>query len=286
MGVVALTPAIALAQSTYCAGDTGKPLDCAGTSGAANCYLGSLYALNDRMDCDFNAGSRSTGASVTAIYLAPGSGHPDEELHVYGTDEEGDAFCCIEELTTAGGANWNLFINGADGYDDTVAFDDGTYTLASYDETVSTVWVQVLGNGGDDDITCPLNNVANHCVVAGGPGNDTLTAGPLWAQLWGGAGEDVITGGDSADHIDGGPDADIIDAGLGNDLVCAGASSGGPFDAVDGGGGDDRIWGGDSSLPGDAVIDGSNGTDQCAGAGSTTGCEIFTLPIAAFGFCL
>jgi len=75
-------------------------------------------------------------------------------------------------------------------------------------------WIEVSGAGGDDTIRIDESNGAfadEHLTgLDGGAGNDILVGGNGSQALFGRSGHDII---------DGGPDADAIDAGAGDDLV-------------------------------------------------------------------
>jgi len=141
---------------------------------------------------------------------------------------------------------------------------------------------QILVNGGNVSITGGTPTVANTALIQvfGQGGNDTITLdesnGALpAAQLFGGAGNDVLTGGSGADLLFGGAGNDTLLGKGGNDLLFGGAGNdvltgGDGDDQVFGEGGNDRmIWnpGDDSDLfeGGDAVdtaeINGGNGSE-------------------------
>src|SRR5262249_11748824 len=89
---------------------------------------------------------------------------------------------------------------------------------------------QILVNGGAVPIDGGQAPVANTTgiVVSGGSGDDTITLdesnGALpAAQLFGGKGNDVLTGGSGADQLFGGNDNDTLNGGDGNDFLDGGA---------------------------------------------------------------
>jgi VCBS repeat-containing protein len=81
-------------------------------------------------------------------------------------------------------------------------------------------------------------------TIYGGNGNDSITGSSTQDALNGGNGQDTIHGGDGDDIIHGGNGGDILDGEAGNDELY-------------GDNGDDRLIGGD----GDDLIDGNNGFD-------------------------
>jgi Ca2+-binding RTX toxin-like protein len=75
---------------------------------------------------------------------------------------------------------------------------------------------------GDLKDSVTINALFNQIVLDGGPGPDTLVAGPAdpsgtWTMLRGGAGDDKLVGGDGIDLLDGGPGADVMSGGGGSD---------------------------------------------------------------------
>src|SRR5262249_26317485 len=130
---------------------------------------------------------------------------------------------------------------------------------------------QLLVNGGVVPIEGGQPTVANttEIVVFGQGGNDTITLdesnGALpAAELFGGAGNDVLTGGSGADLLFGGTGNDILNGKGGNDLLFGGAGN----DVLDGGTGDDQLFGeaGNDRMvwnPGGGtdLMEGGDGTD-------------------------
>jgi uncharacterized protein YkwD len=101
----------------------------------------------------------------------------------------------------------------------------------------------VLGDTADDTITLGLANgqitvsgVAQSfaaasvrtIVVDGGSGDDTITVNPAITTpclLYGGIGNDTLTGGGWADQLYGGPGNDTLNGGPGNDLLYGGGGA-------------------------------------------------------------
>jgi Ca2+-binding RTX toxin-like protein len=144
-----------------------------------------------------------------------------------------------------------IFVNGGN-----VSITGGTPTVAN------TAMIQVFGQGGNDTITLDESNGA-------------LPA----AQLFGGAGNDVLTGGSGADLLFGGAGNDILNGKGGNDLLFGGAGN----DTLIGGDGDDQVFGeaGNDRMiwnPGDDsdLFEGGDGTDTAEVNGGN-GAEIFTV---------
>jgi Ca2+-binding RTX toxin-like protein len=144
-----------------------------------------------------------------------------------------------------------------------------------------------MGTGGNDTITFQLQkNTILLCkhgckistftlaqvgriVIFGSSGNDTLkmpTNVNRPFEVYGGAGNDTITGGTGDDILDGGLGNDKIYGGGGNDIL----RGGGGNDYLDGGAGDDLLLGGDGAdqLLGGAgrdVLLGGAGVDKLSG---------------------
>jgi hypothetical protein len=110
------------------------------------------------------------------------------------------------------------------------------------------VEVVVFGGDGDDTITGTPGND----FIYGQNGNDVLTGGAGNDQLIGGNGNDRIDGGTGDDIITGDYGNDVLVGGVGNDILFGGADN----DFLDGGTGDDYLSGGagrDTFSGGDGV---------------------------------
>jgi uncharacterized delta-60 repeat protein len=77
-----------------------------------------------------------------------------------------------------------------------------------------------LGGGND---TANVDASTQSVSVYGGAGNDTLTGGDGYQVFFGGDGNDTLLGGDGADRLTGDGGNDSIDGGLGGDHVYGGA---------------------------------------------------------------
>jgi Ca2+-binding RTX toxin-like protein len=144
-----------------------------------------------------------------------------------------------------------ILINGG-----AVPITGGTPTVAN------TALIQVFGQGGDDTITL---NEANGALPAanifGGNGNDTITGGSGGDMLFGQAGNDTLLGKGGSDFLFGGAGDDVLTGGDADDQVF-------------GEGGNDRmIW-----NPGDDtdIFEGGAGNDTAETNGGN-GAEQFTL---------
>lgn len=134
------------------------------------------------------------------------------------------------------------------------AHEQGDQSLAAEasSEVFKTPFGQAFGKGGNDTID-GLDDMRNMLyggdgedVITGGNqmdfifgqrGNDNITGGEGNDFLYGGAGQDSIYGDDGNDLIDGGSDADLLSGGDGDDVLIAGGG-----DEVRAGKGGDTLY--------------------------------------------
>ena len=95
-----------------------------------------------------------------------------------------------------------------------------------------------LNGGPGDDVLVGADNLKN--VIYGGAGNDTITGGSLADVLVGDAGRDVLYGGAGSDTVFGGGNDDRLFGGLAADIL----TGDGGNDVLDGGAGADTLTGG------------------------------------------
>jgi Ca2+-binding RTX toxin-like protein len=91
-------------------------------------------------------------------------------------------------------------------------------------------------------LACEATAIAGFEINTGA-GNDVVTLGrtvPVPATIWGGEGDDVLTGGAGNDKLVGGPGDDELNGRGGNDLLIGGPGD----DVLNGGPGEDRLIGG------------------------------------------
>src|SRR5215218_1636627 len=162
--------------------------------------------------------------------------------------------------TTASFSGGVLSVNG-DSLDNTIAVsrDAAGKILVNGGAVAVIAKIQVFGLSGNDTISLSEANGALPAAnLFGGGGNDTLTGGSGGDQLFGQAGNDTLLGKGGADLLFGGTENDTMTGGDADDQVF-------------GQGGDDRmIWnpGDDTDLNegadgGDTVeVNGGNGTEQ------------------------
>ncbi len=137
-----------------------------------------------------------------------------------------------------------------------VAISGGTPTVAN------TSLIQVFGQGGDDTITLDESNgELPRANLFGGAGNDTMTGGSGADMLFGQSGDDTLLGKGGADFLFGGAGNDVLTGGDGDDQMFGEA------------GNDRMIWnpGDDSDL-----MEGGAGEDTAEINGGNGG-EIFTI---------
>lgn len=108
-----------------------------------------------------------------------------------------------------------------------------TFTLAQVGRIV------IFGGSGNDKLKVPTN-LGLAFEIYGGAGDDTITGGSLADILDGGLGNDKITGGGGDDLVRGGGGNDMLDGGAGNDLLLGGDG----VDQLLGGAGRDVLIGG------------------------------------------
>ena len=135
------------------------------------------------------------------------------------------------------------------------------------------------GYSSSNAVQCPSAGVT-HVRYDLGDGDDSASGsdepGTLALQVYGGAGNDALTGSGGVDLLDGGEGRDSLSGGLGKDVVLGGAGnddlSDGDSDAdrVEGGAGDDDFYGGVGPVnfkggPGDDNLIGGDGNDELDG---------------------
>jgi Ca2+-binding RTX toxin-like protein len=165
-------------------------------------------------------------------------------LSVFGSPHD-------DAITLSRNAAGALFVNGG-----AVSIKGGVSTVAN------TSLIQVFGQAGDDTISIDETNGAMPAAqLFGGDGNDTLSGGSGADLLFGQAGNDTLLGKGGNDQLFGGDGNDTLTGGAGNDQVFGQA-------------GDDRmIW-----NPGDGsdLLEGGAGIDTAEVNGGN-GAEVFTI---------
>jgi Ca2+-binding RTX toxin-like protein len=183
---------------------------------------------------------REDKAMTTTATFLPGSG----QLSVFGDSLNNN-------ITTSRDAAGRILING------------GAVPIVGGDPTVAnTSLLQVFGQAGNDTISLDETNSALPAAeLFGGDGNDTLTGGSGNDLLFGGAGNDILNGKGGDDLLFGGAGDDTLIGGAGNDQMFGGA------------GNDRMIW-----NPGDGtdLMEGGDGNDTAEVNGGNAS-ETFTI---------
>jgi len=144
----------------------------------------------------------------------------------------------------------------------------------------------LVGNGGTVPIDGGVATVINTDLITafGGAGNDVITLDETngilpAARLFGGAGDDTLTGGSGNDELNGGSGNDALFGRAGNDVLSGGDGN----DTLTGGAGSDHMFGGDGNdrliwNPGDGsdLFEGGDGIDTAEVNGGS-GAETFTV---------
>jgi Ca2+-binding RTX toxin-like protein len=138
-----------------------------------------------------------TVPAVTASFI-PNSGL----LSVFGDSLNNN-------ITISRDAAGKILVNGG-----AVSVIGGTPTVANVSQ------MQVFGLGGNDTITLnEANGALPRALLFGGAGNDVLTGGSAADQLFGQAGNDTLLGKGGADFLFGGADNDTLTGGDADDQV-------------------------------------------------------------------
>ena len=144
-----------------------------------------------------------------------------------------------------------------------ILINDGTVAVLGGNPTVAnTDLIQLFGQAGNDTITVDeVNGPMPAALLFGGDGNDTLTGGSANDQLFGQSGNDTLLGKGGNDQLFGGDGNDVLTGGTGDDQVFGEA------------GNDRMIW-----NPGDGsdLLEGGDGTDTAEVNGGN-GAENFTI---------
>lgn len=111
----------------------------------------------------------------------------------------------------------------------------------------------LFGGAGDDD----LSGSAGHDTLDGGDANDTLNGGSGFDNLYGGDGNDTLNGGAHTDTLWGGTGDDLLQGGSGDDVLLGGVGQ----DTLLGGSGADVLSGDDGADE----LSGGSGNDSLTG---------------------
>ena len=177
-----------------------------------------------------NAGQRAEGVLQVGLDIISISAVLDGGVLTVTGDNHNNT------LIVSRDAAGNILVNGG-----AVPVTGGTPTVAN------TTLIRILGLGGNDVLTVnDANGPMPPANLFGGDGDDTLTGSASDDQLDGGAGNDTLLGRGGNDTLLGGPGDDILTGGQGTDVMFGGD------------GNDQIIW-----NPGDGsdVVEGQDGED-------------------------
>jgi Ca2+-binding RTX toxin-like protein len=156
----------------------------------------------------------------------------------------------VAQAPVAGVVNGELIVIGTEGRDlldiersgaVLVVWANGT-RLGRFNAPVTGI---VLDGRGHDDLLVVSHRIAIDAEIYGGAGNDLI---------WGGSGDDRIFGEEGRDLLFGHDGNDLLDGGAGDDFLFGGFGA----DVLLGGSGDDWLFGG----PGLDVLDGGTGRNR------------------------
>jgi Ca2+-binding RTX toxin-like protein len=150
-------------------------------------------------------------------------------------------------LTVVGDSQNNILAVSRDA-DGTIKINGGLVRVVGASMTVTNVrLISIFGQDGNDTITIDeAGGPLPPATLFGGSGNDVITGGSGDDQLFGQSGDDILSGKGGVDRLGGGDDSDTLLGGGGNDTVTGDAGS------------DRTVW-----NPGDAtdVNEGGDGLD-------------------------
>jgi Ca2+-binding RTX toxin-like protein len=204
-------------------------------------FDGAQNLTIDLGDGSFAPGATAEGTGASEIEFQVDLGNGTDTINILGSSGN-------DHLGLHGATKGNL--NGDADTDITLANVEQRYLYGGNGNDVLSgsgpgPWVQIYGQGGDDDLT---GSAASESLY-GASGDDTLAAG---------AGDDSLEGGQGNDVMDGGDDDDYFYGGTGNDRMQGGRSDD-YFYAESGADGADRFLGGPGSS--DEASYGNRSTD-------------------------
>jgi Ca2+-binding RTX toxin-like protein len=161
-------------------------------------------------------------------------------------------------LTEFGDTGANTIVTSRDGTG-RILINNGAVPIAGGTPSVAnTNLIEAFGQDGNDIISLDETNGALPAAeLFGGNGNDTLTGGSGTDQLFGQAGADTLNGGAGNDLLFGGDGKDILTGGPGDDQVFG--QGGNDIMIWNPGDGSDTFEGGDGSDI--ALVNGGNGAE-------------------------
>ena len=132
--------------------------------------------------------------------------------------------------------------------------------------------VSLFGNGGGDILTMELSAAGEPkaaLFVYGGSGNDTITGGSDDDIIYADGDNDTVHGRDGNDSVHGDAGVDTVNGNAGNDWVTGDEDA----DTISGAAGNDQVFGGDGvdsieAGSGDDVVDGGTGNEGTLDGGT------------------
>ena len=212
---------VAVAQSVQNCNSVGSlqaPLFFDGYGCGSICSVDS-YFLGHKLECDLDNGSVAASGWVISNY-----GTSSRTFTAYGSDGNGDPFCCFFDDTSA--------------ILDFLSFHDETYGL-DLEEDLSVGGFMKGGGGDDIFLASEVYDSDNLWGYEGNLGADNFTGNDDGEAFHGGYGEDVVFAGGGPDEIYGDQDPDELHGEGGDDLIKCGAGA----DVGFGGQGADEIYG-------------------------------------------
>jgi Ca2+-binding RTX toxin-like protein len=225
---------------------SGGTVKVTGGTGGDVLYAGSWSFYGDNSGEDFmpiqvvgeaDGNDRITGASVT---LDGGAG--DDWFYggytQYYIGGGGNDTIVGGSVTMIGGTGFDRFFVGTGGEDGN-AFQvldggDGNDTLTAGN-------LVITDTAGSFRIYGDYGRGVGYAELFGGAGNDILNGANGSDYLGGGTGNDTLNGNNGDDWLDGGEDSDTLNGGAGNDTL-AGGYRDGSVDVLAGGAGDDAYY--------------------------------------------
>lgn len=126
-------------------------------------------------------------------------------------------------LTVAGDNRSNTIVVSRDAAGD-ILVNGGAVVVHGSTPTVDNVKrIRILAAGGDDTVRLDeTNGPLPSADIFGGPGNDRITGSSGRNRLFGGLGNDVLTGGRGDEFLSGGDGTDFVDGNQGTDIAALG----------------------------------------------------------------
>ncbi|MFN7305277.1 MAG: beta strand repeat-containing protein, partial [Alphaproteobacteria bacterium] len=206
-------------------GDGGDNL-VRGNSGSDSLDGGAGFDIADYSN---NTSGQAISVNLTAGRASDGLGGTDTLVGIeYIRGGSGN-----DTIIGDGGDNLVRGNSGSDSLDGDAGFDIADYSNNTSGQAIS---VNLTAGRANDGLggTDTLSGIEN---VWGGAGNDTIIGGDGADSLWGNSGDDTLVGGNGADTLDGGSGNDTITGGDGSDRIFGGTGS----DSIDAGAGTSDI---------------------------------------------